>query len=606
MSGQLAASCLCWLLSHQTLLWHYRLDHPSLLRLCGMHSRLLVNGLPRSLPPLPRSLAPPCLPCVEGRQCPTPHSSLFPPTTAPLQTLHMDVWGPARVCGQDQKRYFLLVVDNYTRYTTSSPCGARRIDLPVLRLHSDKGGEFSSGLLREFCRAEGIAQLFTLPASPQQNGIAEQTLPTLRWTGEVGDASAFWVWGALSLVRDTTVIKLSSRTLCYVFLAFPTDAPPWQFYHLASHRVLSIQDVTFDESVCFYRLHPHVSSPLSPPPLFLVPCPPPIDPLPPQGPAPSGLSQVDPPPLVEPLEVFSDTSGPAEGGDPAANDTAATCRSPRLETPPSFPPRPSSPHPQPVAVDFGDAGGGDLEGADFEGAGSRGEGSGGAASPSGGGAVGALAASPRVGQQQPPSRFETPPPQQLREWVDRRGRSGAGAWSFTGPAGTKGAGGAGGVGATGAGGARTRGAGAARAGGASAAGAGGTRGAGGARAVGAGGAASTGGAGAGGTGGAGGAGAIGTGGVGSAGAGGARPRSAGAAGAGGTGGAGAAGAGGAGGAGAAGPRGARTRGAGAAGAGAVGAGGAGAGGTGGAGQAGTGCASARGTGAADGTGTAPL
>ncbi|CAI7815794.1 unnamed protein product, partial [Closterium sp. NIES-54] len=514
MSGQLAASCLCWLLSHQTLLWHYRLDHPSLLRLCGMHSRLLVNGLPRSLPPLPRSLAPPCLPCVEGRQCPTPHSSLFPPTTAPLQTLHMDVWGPARVCGQDQKRYFLLVVDNYTRYTTGFS------DLPVLRLHSDKG----------------------------------ETLPTLRWTGEVGDASAFWVWGALSLVRDTTVIKLSSRTLCYVFLAFPTDAPPWQFYHLASHRVLSIQDVTFDES----------------------------------GPAPSGLSQVDPPPLVEPLEVFSDTSGPAEGGDPAANDTAATCRSPRLETPPSFPPRPSSPHPQPVAVDFGDAGGGDLEGADFEGAGSRGEGSGGAASPSGGGAVGALAASPRVGQQQPPSRFETPPPQQLR------------------PAGTKGAGGAGGVGATGAGGARTRGAGAARAGGASAAGAGGTRGAGGARAVGAGGAASTGGAGAGGTGGAGGAGAIGTGGVGSAGAGGARPRSAGAAGAGGTGGAGAAGAGGAGGAGAAGPRGARTRGAGAAGAGAVGAGGAGAGGTGGAGQAGTGCASARGTGAADGTGTAPL
>ncbi|CAI7887390.1 unnamed protein product [Closterium sp. NIES-54] len=115
------ASCSCRLLSHQTLLWHHRLGHPSLPRLHGMHSRLLVSGLPVSLPPLPRLLAPPCLPCIEWRQGAAPHSSSFPPTTAPLQSLHMDVWGPARVHGQDQERYFLLVGDDYTRYTTVFP-----------------------------------------------------------------------------------------------------------------------------------------------------------------------------------------------------------------------------------------------------------------------------------------------------------------------------------------------------------------------------------------------------------------------------------------------------------------------------------------------------
>ncbi|CAI7811677.1 unnamed protein product [Closterium sp. NIES-54] len=98
-SGLVAPPCSCRLLSHLTLLWHHRLGHPSLSRLRGMHSRLLVSGLPRSLPPLPPSPAPPCLPCVEGRQRAAPHSSSFPPTTAPLQTLHMDVWGPARVSG---------------------------------------------------------------------------------------------------------------------------------------------------------------------------------------------------------------------------------------------------------------------------------------------------------------------------------------------------------------------------------------------------------------------------------------------------------------------------------------------------------------------------
>ncbi|CAI7799324.1 unnamed protein product [Closterium sp. NIES-54] len=117
----LAASCLCRVLSHQNLLWHHRLGHPSLPCLCSMHSRLLVSGLPKSLPSLLRSPALPCLPCVKGRQCAASHSSEFPPTIGPLQTLHMDVWGPAPVSGTNQERYFLLVVDDYTRYTTVFP-----------------------------------------------------------------------------------------------------------------------------------------------------------------------------------------------------------------------------------------------------------------------------------------------------------------------------------------------------------------------------------------------------------------------------------------------------------------------------------------------------
>ncbi|CAI7744499.1 unnamed protein product, partial [Closterium sp. NIES-54] len=94
-SGLVAALCSCRLLLHQTLLCHHLLGHPSLPRIRGMRSCLLVSRLPRSLPPLPPSPAPPCLPCVEGRQCAAPHSSLVPPTTAPLQTLHMDVPSPA-------------------------------------------------------------------------------------------------------------------------------------------------------------------------------------------------------------------------------------------------------------------------------------------------------------------------------------------------------------------------------------------------------------------------------------------------------------------------------------------------------------------------------
>ncbi|CAI7910295.1 unnamed protein product [Closterium sp. NIES-54] len=163
-----------------------------------MASRVLVSGLRRSLPPLPPGPAPTCVPCVEGRQRAAPHSSAFHPTEAPLQTLHIDVWGPARVRGQGHERYFLLVVDGYSRYTTVFPLRSKgevtevlidwiraarlRLresfgsDFPVLRLHSDRGGEFSSAHLGAFCRAQGIRQTFTLPASPQQNGIAERRI----------------------------------------------------------------------------------------------------------------------------------------------------------------------------------------------------------------------------------------------------------------------------------------------------------------------------------------------------------------------------------------------------------------------------------------------
>ncbi|CAI7881130.1 unnamed protein product [Closterium sp. NIES-54] len=188
--------------------------------------------------------SPPCLPCVEGRQRAAPHSSSFPSTIAPLQTLHMDVWGPACVSGQGRERYFPLVVDDYSRYTTVFPLRIKGEDLPVLRLHSDRGSEFSSDLLRDICRGEGTTQSFMLLASPQQNGIAErciglvmevartsmihaaaphfmwsfavwyaahqlilwprvslpETLPTRRWTGKVGVAS-------VAKIHSSTVVS---------------------------------------------------------------------------------------------------------------------------------------------------------------------------------------------------------------------------------------------------------------------------------------------------------------------------------------------------------------------------------------------------------------
>ncbi|CAI7887842.1 unnamed protein product [Closterium sp. NIES-54] len=455
-SGQVAPPCSCRLLSHQTLLWHHHLGHPSLPRLRGMHTCLIVSGLPRSLPPLPPSPAPPCLPCIERQQSAAPQSSSSPPTTAPLQTLHIDVKGQV-----------IDVLIPWIRAIRLQLLERFHADLPLQRLHSDRGGEFSSNLLREFCRGEGILQSFTLPDSPQQNGISEhrigqvieprvslpETSPILRWTGKVGNASMFRVWGSHAFIRDTSADKLSASAIPCVFLGFVPDALGWQFYHPTSSRVFPSQDITFDESVPFYRLFPYRSAPPPPPPLFLA-----------QGPPPDA------------------GSGGAEpgGAEPGGSEPGGA-------VPEGVEPR-----------------GGESEGAE----------SGGTESLQAASSRGPIGASPRLSPRREPLS-----PQQLREWLVRRtrprsGAAGAGAYGDTGAGGsgvTAGASGTRGTATAGPGGARTKGTGAARTGGVGGTGARDPmeHGAAGAGGVGAGGtSAGAGGAGAGGTGaGAGGAGA---------------------------------------------------------------------------------------------------
>ncbi|CAI7738549.1 unnamed protein product [Closterium sp. NIES-54] len=378
-SSPVLAPCSCRPLSHETLRWHHRLGYPSLPRLRGMASHTLGH-----------------------------------------------------------ERYFLLVIHDYSRYTTVFPLrhkgevtevlidwihGARcqlsesfGLDLPVQRLHSDIGGEFSSNLLRAFCRAEGIRQTFTLPASPHKNGIAERQI------GMVIDVAPF--------VRDASANKLSSRAVHCVFLGFPPDAPGWQFYHPTSRRDLSSQDVTFDESVSYYRLFPYRTALLPPPPLFLAPGSHPVDPLPPEGPAPSGVSQVDP---VEPVEVAVD-SGAARVAEPTGAG-------------------PGGAEPGVAESECAEPGGAEPERVEPGGTESGGAVPGGAES---GGAEPERAES--GGPPGVPSRREPLSPQQLCEWYARRCRRAAGA---TGPAaggasgaagGAASAGGTGTVGAAGAGG----------------------------------------------------------------------------------------------------------------------------------------------------------
>ncbi|CAI7841438.1 unnamed protein product [Closterium sp. NIES-53] len=423
-SSPASAPCSCRPLSHETLLWHHHLGHPSL-----GHASSSRYGLP----------------------CPCLGSTPLPPSPSSGACPHLCSFGRGHA---GHERYFLLVVDDYSRYTTVFPLrskgevpevlidwirGARRqLSESFGSDHPQNGiAERRIGMVMDVARTSMIHAdaphflwLFAVQYAAHQINLQPrvslpETTPTLRWTGKVGDASAFRVWGSRAFVRDTIVDKLSSRVVPCVFLGFPPDAPGRQFYHPTSRLFCPLRTSRLTSrcrtTVSFPSALP---PPPPPPPLFLAPGTPPVDPLPPQGPAPSGVSQVDP---AEPVEVAVE-SGATRGAGAAGAGTGGGELG-RVE---------------PGGAKSGGAESGGAEPGHVEPEGTM---SGGAepARVESGGALGV------------PSRREPLSPKQLREWYSRRyrgataaGAAGGAAGAAGGAAGATGAGAAGGAAGAGA------------------------------------------------------------------------------------------------------------------------------------------------------------
>ena len=104
-------------------------------------------------------------------------------TSRPLELLHIDLMGPARVHSLGGKKYVLVVVDDFTRYTwvvllndkAEAPekmiylCKKLQVekDTVIARIKSDHGREFENTKLATFCNDQGTYQEFSSPKTPQ-------------------------------------------------------------------------------------------------------------------------------------------------------------------------------------------------------------------------------------------------------------------------------------------------------------------------------------------------------------------------------------------------------------------------------------------------------
>ncbi|GJY94722.1 retrovirus-related pol polyprotein from transposon TNT 1-94, partial [Tanacetum coccineum] len=134
--------------------------------------------------------------CEQGKS----KKASFPPKLVPstkfeLELLHMDLCEPMRVASINGKRYILVIVDDYSRYTwvfflhTKDEAPdmiinfitpiQRSLQAQVLKVRSDNETEFKNEKLWKFYAKLGITHNTSAVRTPHQNGVAERRNRTL-------------------------------------------------------------------------------------------------------------------------------------------------------------------------------------------------------------------------------------------------------------------------------------------------------------------------------------------------------------------------------------------------------------------------------------------
>jgi transposase InsO family protein len=131
-----------------------------------------------------------CKHCLQGTKTNTKFKTKEYSTRKPLEIVHIDLVVPKITKGLKGEKYFMLLVDDYTRMTAM--CFLRKkseafenfkiykemveneIDSRIKCLGSDNGGEFTSKEFMDFCSEHGIKREFLTTKTPQQNGVVER------------------------------------------------------------------------------------------------------------------------------------------------------------------------------------------------------------------------------------------------------------------------------------------------------------------------------------------------------------------------------------------------------------------------------------------------
>lgn len=289
-------------------LWHRRFGHLGAKNLEKIVHQEMVEGM-KKCESGDETIY--CEPCIEAKQTRKPfEDGPGRRSKRVLEIVHTDVCGPITPAGHDGCRYYVSFIDDWSRfamlYTMQSKdqvfeyfqlyeaMVTAKFGVKISRLRCDNGGEYHNKNFEEFCRQKGIQMQFTVPYTPEQNGISERfnrtamekarsmlfdaqvdtkfwgeavetaaylvnrspasaieegKTPFELWEGRKPDVSAMKVWGspAYCHVPKENRKKLDRKTWKGIFLGYHCNG--YRVWDPESATVVAMRDVVVDESV---------------------------------------------------------------------------------------------------------------------------------------------------------------------------------------------------------------------------------------------------------------------------------------------------------------------------------------------------------------------
>ena len=251
-----------------------------------------------------------CRDCVAWKHHRTPFPMAFSyRASEPLGLVHADICGPISSPTLEGSRYFLLVIDDYTRLTWVAMLHQKydafeafkrfktlaetEKGVKIKALRSDKGGELTSTDFTSYCLSHGIKRQLTAPYSPQQNGVVkrknmtvismvramlkEKNLPRElwveavsttvyiincsltkslqgqtpheKWTRRRPSVDHIRTFGSIVHVKDTKghLSKLEDRSKPMIFIGYELGSKAYRCFDPVNSKVIISRDVIFEE-----------------------------------------------------------------------------------------------------------------------------------------------------------------------------------------------------------------------------------------------------------------------------------------------------------------------------------------------------------------------
>ncbi|XP_074345088.1 uncharacterized protein LOC141684147 [Apium graveolens] len=282
-------------------LWHTRLGHAPISKL-----RYIPSLKNKTLP-----IDKVCVTCPMSKFAKLPFELSDSHASAKFELVHVDTWGPYKVATRGKYKYFLTLVDDYSRVTwvyliqqksdyletlkTFNNYVVMHFNTTIRTIRSDNAAEFKDALCTQYYAEKGILHQKSCVHRPQQNARVERRhrsvleisrclrfqafLPLEHWgecvltavylfnrlpTPVLGNKTPYEVlfeklpeydhikaYGCLAFAANPSQHgdKFGPRGVPCVFVGYPFNQKGYNLLDLTTKRTFVSRDVTFHESI---------------------------------------------------------------------------------------------------------------------------------------------------------------------------------------------------------------------------------------------------------------------------------------------------------------------------------------------------------------------